>query len=229
MKPFIGLIFLLFITVSCEKDNNHSNLIIDKLPMEVGTTWVYDWVTITQHLESYNSNKVVKIDTTRMKSTTWIEKDTILFDTLDVKVFRFEILNDGFKESTKSFRYLSTEGLWEVFYYTIDDIIHTHFFKHIALPLSRKSKWSSYENSDGGFKKVVSHMDFELNGKKYECFKIESLHSDSYIDNGYSCYSEIGLVKEYFSKKSSSSLTYGGSDNSHPVIVDTYITLVDFY
>ncbi len=229
MQLRIGFLLLIFTIVSCEKDNNHSDLIIHKFPMEVGTTWVYDWVTITKHLESYNSNRVVKIDTTKMRSITWIESDTTLFDTLDVKVFRYENSAVSHENIIRQFCYLTEDGLW--LSYSYEDINkYNAFYKQVALPLNWKSSWNPSMNSEGSYRKVVSQVDFELNGNIYECYKVKSYNQDLNIGEIYCWYSEIGLVKqELLSMSASSSSTYPGSNDSHPVLIDKYITLVDFY
>lgn len=111
MRRILALLTLLSVLVGCE--NNESDILqnVDNYPMAVGTEWVYDRQIITVTYESETSDNVIDIDTVHNSVKVWIEKDTILNDTMSVTMFRSEIKGDDWIMMSSDFKYLDNEGL----------------------------------------------------------------------------------------------------------------------
>ena len=111
MRRILTLLTLLSILVGCE--NNESDILsnVDSYPMAVGTEWVYERQIIIETYESETSNNVIDIDTIYNSVKVWIEKDTILNDTMSVTMFQSEVNDDNWIMMSSQFKYLDNEGL----------------------------------------------------------------------------------------------------------------------
>lgn len=85
------VIILLAILISCEDKEEITPVKIQNLPMDNGTEWGYLRYGITKKYESETSDKIVEIDTLESIITKQIVNDTILNDTMNVKVFSNKI------------------------------------------------------------------------------------------------------------------------------------------
>ncbi|MBN2396219.1 MAG: hypothetical protein JXC36_07145 [Candidatus Atribacteria bacterium] len=82
---------------------------IDTYPMAVGTEWTYDRQVIIKKFESETSNNIVDNDTANFTVKVWIEKDTVLNDTMSVKVFKSRENDNNW--TSNQFKYLDNDGL----------------------------------------------------------------------------------------------------------------------
>jgi hypothetical protein len=109
IKQILILITLVSIYISCDKKENDIVPNVDTYPMTVGTVWTYDRQVIIKKYESETSNNIVDIDTINFTVKVWIEKDTILNDTMSVKVFKSRENDNNW--TSNQFKYLDIEGL----------------------------------------------------------------------------------------------------------------------
>jgi hypothetical protein len=109
MRQTLILITLISILISCEKKENDILPNVDSYPMTVGTEWSYDRQVIIKKYESETSNNIVGVDTVNFTVKVWIEKDTILNDTMNVKIFKSQENDNNW--TSNQFKYLDNEGL----------------------------------------------------------------------------------------------------------------------
>lgn len=101
--PIIGMI------ISCDKKEENDTPNLDTYPMTVGTEWTYDRQVIIKKYESETSNKIINNDTMNFTVRVWIDKDTVLNDTMNVKIFKSR--ENDYNWTTNQYKYLDNEGL----------------------------------------------------------------------------------------------------------------------
>lgn len=109
MRKILILITLISILTSCDKKENDILPNVDSYPMTVGTEWTYDRQVIIKKYESETSNDIIDIDTVNFTVKVWIEKDTVLNDTMSVKIFKSQENDNNW--TSNQFKYLDNEGL----------------------------------------------------------------------------------------------------------------------
>jgi len=88
---------------------------LNSFPMENGTQWVYDLVSVMQELEHEGSDKIIASDTFAQQIlSVWIAKDTVLNDTLPVKQFLSRMNNAPLL--MENYYRIDESGLWAVAY-----------------------------------------------------------------------------------------------------------------
>ena len=107
-KIFFLLILFMGIT-ACDLKNEGLNLNFDDHPMEVGTFWKYNQQVLVKTYEDENSNTITHVDTFRYDMLIWIDKDTILNDTMNVKAFHTRV--DDKTINSIQYKFLDHEGL----------------------------------------------------------------------------------------------------------------------
>lgn len=96
---------------SCFFNENYHYPLVETYPMTVGSEWNYDRKLVIKKYESETSDKVINTDTLHSSVRVWIEKDTLLNDTLQVKVFKFVTDDYIYKVTSKSYMFIDLEGL----------------------------------------------------------------------------------------------------------------------
>jgi hypothetical protein len=109
MKANILFIIGIFIFVGCNDKKNEEYPAVESFPTTVGTEWHYIDETIVKKFESPTSNKVVDLDTTHLSFKVWVEKDTVLRDTIPTRVFILKIEDEN--ALSKSYMFIDPEGL----------------------------------------------------------------------------------------------------------------------
>jgi hypothetical protein len=109
MRQILILITLISISISCDKKEDYILPNVDTYPMAAGTEWTYDRQVIINKYESETSNNIVDIDTVNFTVKVWIEKDTVLNDTMNVKIFKSRENDNNW--TSNQFKYLDNEGL----------------------------------------------------------------------------------------------------------------------
>ncbi|MCK5823200.1 MAG: hypothetical protein KAG95_04295 [Bacteroidales bacterium] len=110
IKTKLILITIVLLTIiGCDKKTNNTSLKVDTYPINVGTEWIYNRQVIINKYESETSQEIIDRDTINFTRKVWIEKDTILDDTMNVKVFKFQ--EDDNEWSRKEYKYIDNEGL----------------------------------------------------------------------------------------------------------------------
>lgn len=102
----IALIILIF---SCDKKDDDLTSNVMSYPISPGTEWTYERQIIIKQFESATSDHITKIDTINSIVKVWIDKDTLLNDTMNVSVFKSRE-NDNHWTSTQ-FKYIDDQGL----------------------------------------------------------------------------------------------------------------------
>ncbi len=93
--------------ISCEKDDPNKILSTANYPMEVGTEWTYDRQII---VKKYQTNRITDIDTVNFISKVRIDNDTLLNDTMQVKVFIAQD-NSASSWTSSQYNYVDNTGL----------------------------------------------------------------------------------------------------------------------
>ena len=109
IKQILIAITLIVIFISC--DENEENILpnVNTYPMTAGTEWSYDRQVIMKKYESETFDKITDIDTMDFTVKVWIDKDTVLNDTLHVKVFKSR--ENDYSWTSNQYKYLDNEGL----------------------------------------------------------------------------------------------------------------------
>lgn len=125
--------------VSC--DDKEKNIVptVNNYPMNIGTEWVYDRQMLMKKYESETSNEVIGIDTMNFIVKVWIEKDTVLKDTMAVRVFKSQDIYDNW--TSYQYKFFDIEGL------------KTYAYSGGAIAFAKKS---SYLKSSIGFDELTS-------------------------------------------------------------------------
>jgi hypothetical protein len=90
MKKYLPFILLVVSIIGCKKEDNNSSLKIDSYPMSIGTTWDYDRQIILRKYDIKKSSGIIENDTINFIAEVWIDKDTLLNDTMNVTVFKYQ-------------------------------------------------------------------------------------------------------------------------------------------
>lgn len=115
MRNSILFLFFLLAIVSCESKKIEINPKVDSYPMAVGTEWTYDREIIIKKYESESSDKIIDTDIYNFTVKVWIDKDTLLKDTMNVMIFKTQENNNW---TLKEFKFIDNEGL-KTYAYTI--------------------------------------------------------------------------------------------------------------
>lgn len=116
--PLIAIIILAL--TACDKKTDNISLTIDTYPMNVGTEWTYNRQAIVNKYESETSDKIIDRDTINYSIKVLIEKDTVLNDTMNVKIFKY--LKDDNSWTKKEYKYIDDEGLKNYAYYINENV-----------------------------------------------------------------------------------------------------------
>jgi hypothetical protein len=109
-----GILLILVLGFGCT-EKSASPEYLSSFPMENGTQWVYDLVTVMQELEHEGSDRIIATDTfAQQMLSVWIAKDTVLNDTLLVKQFLSRINNEPLL--MENYYRIDKNGLWVVAY-----------------------------------------------------------------------------------------------------------------
>ena len=88
MKKNYLILFILAAVIGCNNEEYNLTPNVDRYPMTIGTNWTYDRQVIVNKYESETSNNIIDIDTMNFTVKVWIDKDTVLNDTMNVKAFK---------------------------------------------------------------------------------------------------------------------------------------------
>ncbi len=220
-----ALIFLVLTAMlSCDDKEKDIVLNISSYPMNIGTEWQYYRQLIINKYESETSNKIIDIDTINFTYKVWIEKDTVLNDTMNVKVFKAQEIDDNW--TSNHYKFLDKDGLKNYAYsntganvfakkssylkssidfseLTSDELIfEAKPTLDVKLPLDGNSSWTYRHSTDTRSlqidKKVIGIESVKLIGQNFDCFKIDWKYLN---DPGYEgikitdWISEKGLIK----------------------------------
>lgn len=219
-----ALIFLvLIVMISC--DDNEKGIVpnVNSYPMNIGTEWVYDRQMVMKKYESETSNEVIGIDTMNFTIKVWIEKDTVLKDTMAVKVFKSQDIYNNW--TSNEYKFFDKEGLKTYAYSGGDNIFakKSSYLKSsigfgeltgdeiyfetkptldVKLPLDRNSSWTYKDSSDTRAlqidKTVIGIERVNLIGQNFDCFKIDWTFINDLVFEGIKItdwISEEGLIK----------------------------------
>ncbi len=95
--------------ISCDKKENEITPKVDSYPMTVGTEWIYDRQVIMKKYESDTSDKIIDIDTVIFTIKVWIDKDTVLNDTMNVKAFKSR--ENDYNWTSNQYKFIDSVGL----------------------------------------------------------------------------------------------------------------------
>lgn len=109
MRKYLMILILIFVIISCKKNDNKLTLIINSYPMNIGTEWTYDRQIIVKKYDSSSFYKAEKIDTINFITKISIVKDTILNDTMNVTVFKSREENNNW--TSNHYYYIDNNGL----------------------------------------------------------------------------------------------------------------------
>jgi hypothetical protein len=119
LKQLLIIISLSGILLGCDNKSGNVAPTVEDYPMTVGSEWIYNRLIIMKYFESKTSDKVTEIDSINFTVKVWIDKDTVLNDTLPVKVFRSQESDEGSvstlflnmdKEGLKTYAYSNPMG-----------------------------------------------------------------------------------------------------------------------
>ncbi len=95
--------------ISCDDTSESIFPAINTYPMNVGNEWIYDRQVIIKKFETATSTQIIGIDTLNFTVRTWIEKDTVLNDTIRVKMFKSD--DDEYNFKAINYSFIDNEGL----------------------------------------------------------------------------------------------------------------------
>jgi hypothetical protein len=102
------------LTAACgDRDSVNPDPILS-YPMEVGTEWVYSREFIINYYESEASDRITGWDSSRQEIRVWIEKDTVLQDT--IQLLQFISLDPVSLENSKEYYRVEKQGLTKYAY-----------------------------------------------------------------------------------------------------------------
>lgn len=110
----ILIIFFLLTTFSCDNKRVEINPKVDSYPMTVGTEWIYDREIIIKKYESETSDQIINTDKYNFTVRVWVDKDTLLKDTIKVMVFKAAENNDNW--TFRNYKLIDNEGLKNLAY-----------------------------------------------------------------------------------------------------------------
>lgn len=109
IKRFLFLFTFVAMIISCDKKEDNDLPKVDAYPTSVGTEWTYDRQVIIKKYESEVSDEIIDIDTLVFTVKVWIERDTVLNDTINVKVFKSR--ENDYSWTSDQYKYLDNKGL----------------------------------------------------------------------------------------------------------------------
>ncbi|NQU53917.1 MAG: hypothetical protein HQ522_15415 [Bacteroidetes bacterium] len=133
MKKNTLILILMLAIISCNKDDEELNLVINSYPMNIGTEWTYDRQVIVKKYDSAISYKTGEIDTINFITKVSIDKDTTLNDTMDVMLFKSQEENNNW--TSNHYYYMDNEGLRNYAYSNAGAIV-----------FPKKSAWKQFTN-----------------------------------------------------------------------------------
>jgi hypothetical protein len=98
-----------FAIISCHENKEDDFEKIVAYPTTVGNEWTYNIEAVSEIFESVNSDKIVDRDTLIFTARINVEKDTILYDTMNV--VKFVSVIDVINETSEQYFYTDAEGL----------------------------------------------------------------------------------------------------------------------
>ncbi len=107
-KNILIFVFIAIIT-SCDNKKNEVIPEVDSYPMSVGTEWYYNRQVIMKKYESETSDNIIDIDTVSFTVKVWIDKDTVLNDTMSVTVFKARENDNNW--TSNQYKFTDSEGL----------------------------------------------------------------------------------------------------------------------
>lgn len=107
----VFVLFVLMAMISCDIKENDLDPLVETYPMTVGSEWTYDRKLIVKKYESETSDQIINTDTLHSVVRVWIEKDTLLKDAQQVKVFKCIIDDYIYPVTSKSYKFIDHEGL----------------------------------------------------------------------------------------------------------------------
>jgi hypothetical protein len=109
MKKYFLIGLLIVVSIACKKTDDELIPVIENFPTTIGTEWVYDRLIIVSRFQNETDAKAIRTDTLFQNYRVWVEKDTLLNDTMNVKLFKTRDNDEPFTSSL--FRFLDGEGL----------------------------------------------------------------------------------------------------------------------
>jgi hypothetical protein len=102
-------ILLIAVMASCDEKEEFRVPTMESFPMTIGTEWIYKRQIITKEYESPSSDKVIGTDTINSLVRVWVDKDTLLNDTMQVKILKsYEEGNDW---TSNQYLFIDADGL----------------------------------------------------------------------------------------------------------------------
>ncbi len=154
--------------------------IIDCIPINIGSEWIYDFQQIDIKYETETSDKILDVNTMSHTLKVWIDKDTLLSGTIKVIEFK-SILDDYIWTTSIKYQFLDNEGLKTYAYTSVSSEIDIFFeekpTRDVELPLNHYSYWT-YRELTGESplqidKKVVGNEIVSNFGLNYNSYKIK--------------------------------------------------------
>ena len=169
MKTKIKFAFLILVItsiISCDNNNEITPIEIQYMPMENDTEWIYLRQAIKKEFESEISNRIIKIDTLESTIKTRIEKDTVLCDTMNVKIF-------STKTSTVVGGFVGIQNLWSYDFKYID----SEGLKNYAYISPSETKFKSSSLESDIFNRVLPKSTEKSEGYSDNSIRIENIPS----------------------------------------------------
>lgn len=143
IKLQLTIFLLLTLIISCDKAEENPDSIVETYPMRVGTEWNYDRQLIINEYEFIKPDVILNSDTVDYKVKVWIDKDTLMGDTLNVKIFK--ALESDLIQASINYMYLDNEGLKTYVYSNPGSMVFAYNFHQRIIQL-RKSRLKSTHN-----------------------------------------------------------------------------------
>ncbi len=109
MRISILLLLGIIVIVSCDKKENTLPEKFESYPLFIGNEWIYNREVIVKKFESEASNNIIETDTMNFTVRVWVEKDTILCDTMAVKQLKSQ--EEGSNWTSEQYMFIDSEGL----------------------------------------------------------------------------------------------------------------------
>ena len=214
--------------IGCDKKDDDLLDKIDSYPVEVGNEWTYKIESITKEYNSKSFDKIINIDTFTVISYVSVIKDTILYDSIEVKQIKTIINN------VVNYRYvnLDSEGLKEYGYFNqgFNKIYIYEIPKlEVKIPLYKNTNWINYYPQ--GLintqieKEVIDSEIIKIENNNFLCFKIRIINDSFSGVQMFEWISKEGLIKtqEIYDKNE---LQFGDGSKKYIQITNT-TTLTD--
>jgi hypothetical protein len=109
MKKNFVILFFLGVMIGCDKENKNLTPNVDSYPMTIGTRWTYERQLIISKYESETSDNIIGIDTMNFTVKVWIDKDTVLNDTMNVTAFKSS--ENDINVTSTQYKFIDNQGL----------------------------------------------------------------------------------------------------------------------